>query len=139
MLLGSTSDPGAIRLLRQAMSSPNHMIENAAAKGLAELQDKESIPLTIEACKRAPAETASAMAQSLAYFDDPEAQSVVGHYVPTDIARAPGEGAGKEAFELLSSWRNRKPDCRFCSVLRQSAPLSCWADRTLIGDRKSVV
>jgi hypothetical protein len=88
MLLGATGDPRAIPLLRQALSSPNHMIEIAAAKGLAELQDKESIALIIEACKRAPAEAASAMAQSLAYFDNPEAQSVVDHYVPTDVAKA---------------------------------------------------
>lgn len=88
MLLGATGDPRAIPLLRQALSSPNHMIEIAAAQALAELQDKESIPLIIEACKRAPAEAASLIAGALVYFDDPDAQSAVNTYVPKDYAKA---------------------------------------------------
>jgi hypothetical protein len=86
-LLGSTGDPRAIPLLRQALSSPNHMIEIVAAKGLAEMQDKDSIPLIIEACKRAPAEGASAIAESLVYFDDPSAQKAVDTYVDKDRAK----------------------------------------------------
>jgi hypothetical protein len=87
MLLGGTGDPRAIPLLRQALSSPNHMIEIGAAEGLAELQDKESIPLIIEACKRAPAEAADVIAQSLVYFDDADAQNAVDTYVPKDMAK----------------------------------------------------
>jgi hypothetical protein len=63
------------------------MIENAAAQGLAELQDKDSVPLIIEACKRAPAEAASVIAGSLVYFDDPDAQSAVDAYVSKDLAK----------------------------------------------------
>lgn len=55
LVLGLTGDPKAIPLLRQALSSPNHMIEVAAAQGLAELQDKDSVPLIIGACYCTPA------------------------------------------------------------------------------------
>jgi PBS lyase HEAT-like repeat len=90
-LLASTGDQRAIPLLRRGLSSPNHMIEIAAANGLAELQDKESIPLIIEACKRAP-EAAGVIAQSLVYFDDAEAQAAVDTYVPKDTAKGLREG-----------------------------------------------
>ena len=86
-LLGLTADPRAIPLLRQALSSPNHMIEIAAASGLAEMQDKDSIPLIIEACKRAPAEAGGVIAESLVYFDDAEAQGAVDTYIPKDTAK----------------------------------------------------
>jgi hypothetical protein len=86
-LLAYTGDPRAIPLLRRALLSPNHMIETMAALGLAEVQDKDSIPLIIEACKRAPAEAAAGMAQSLVYFDDARAQSAVDTYVPKDAAK----------------------------------------------------
>jgi hypothetical protein len=58
-----------------------------AALGLAEIQDKASIPLIIEACKRAPAEAAAVMAESLVYFDDAEAQRAVDTYIPKDAAK----------------------------------------------------
>jgi HEAT repeat protein len=86
-LLASAGDQRAIPLLRRALSSPNHMIEMTAAEGLAELQDKESIPLIIEACKRAPAGAAQTIAESLVYFDDSEAQSTVDKYVPEERAK----------------------------------------------------
>jgi hypothetical protein len=87
-LLGSTGDPRAVPLLRRALLSPNHMIEVVAAEGLAELQDRESIPLIIGACQRAPAEMASVIAESLVYFDSPEAQRAVDTYVPKETAMA---------------------------------------------------
>jgi len=86
-VLGSTGDPRSIPLLRQALSSSNHMVEIVAAQALAELQDKESIPTIIEACKRAPAEAAELIADSLVYFDDPDAQNAVDRYVPKDRAK----------------------------------------------------
>lgn len=87
LLLGLTGDRRAIPLLRQALLSPNHMIEIAAAQGLAEIQDKESIPLIIEACKKAPPAAASSIAEPLIYFDDAEAQSAVDTYVQKDRAK----------------------------------------------------
>jgi HEAT repeat protein len=87
MLLGLTGDRRAIPLLRQALLSPNHMIEIAAANGLAEIQDKESIPLIIEACKKAPPAAAALIAEPLIYFDDIEAQSAVDTYIPKERAK----------------------------------------------------
>lgn len=97
MLLGSTGDQRAVPLLRRGLLSPNHQVEIAAAMGLAEVRDKDSIPLIIEACRRAPAGAAAAIAESLVYFDDAEAQSAVDTYVPKERAkvlrdsRAPGK------------------------------------------------
>ena len=87
MLLGLTGDRRAIPLLRRALLSPNHMIEIAGADGLAEVQDRDSIPLIIEACKRAPAAAAPRIAESLVYFDDAEAQSAFDTYVPKERAK----------------------------------------------------
>ena len=86
MLVGGTRDARAIPLLRRALSSPNDMIQTAAAMGLAEIQDKGSIPLIIDVCKRAPAEAAEVTARSLVYFDDPEAQKAVDTYIPKERA-----------------------------------------------------
>ena len=94
-LLGLTGDPRAIPLLRQALLSPNHMIEVAAAIGLAETQDKDSIPLIIEACQKAPAEAAAVMAKSLVFFDDPQAQSAVDTFIPKDMAKQDREARAK--------------------------------------------
>lgn len=57
------------------------------ASGLAELQDKDSIALIIEACERAPAEAARVIAESLVYFDDPDAQRAVDQYIPKERAK----------------------------------------------------
>ena len=85
-LLGLTGDPRAIPLLRRGLQSRNHMIVNAAAQGLAELQDKDSVPLIVEACQKAPKEVAASIASSLVYFDGPEAQAAVNAYVPKSQA-----------------------------------------------------
>jgi len=86
-ILGWSRDPRAIPLLRQALLSRNYMIEIMAALGLAEIGDRDSIPFIIEACKRAPAEPAAAIAQALVYFDDAVAQSAVDQFIPKDIAK----------------------------------------------------
>jgi len=99
MLLASTGDGRAIPLLRQGLLSPNHQIEYVSALGLAELQDKDSIPLILLACKIAPEAIAPAIAESLVYFDDPEAQKAVDAYVPKERARILREGktAGRKS------------------------------------------
>ncbi len=63
------------------------MIEIAAAMGLAEIGDKGSILLIIEACKKAPTEAAAVLARSLVYFDDDAAQSAVDQFVAKDVAK----------------------------------------------------
>jgi HEAT repeat protein len=88
LLLAMTEDPRAIPVLRQALHSPDQVIESGAAKGLAELQDKDSIPLIIEACRTAPADGAALIADSLVYFDDPRAQSAADAYLPKEKAEA---------------------------------------------------
>lgn len=85
--LGMTGDVRAVPLLRQALLSPNWMIQVMGANGLSEIQDRESIPLIVEACRRAPSEAASKIAESLVYFDDPDAQGAVDTYVPKERAK----------------------------------------------------
>jgi len=88
IMLGQTEDPRAIPLLRQGLRSSNPFIENAAAMGLAQLQDKDSIPFIIGACQRASAATAHLVAKSLLYFDDPQAQNTAETYFSKeDLAR----------------------------------------------------
>lgn len=87
-LLGLTSDPRAIPLLRLGLSSPNHQVVIFAALGLAQIQDQGSISLIVDACRRAPAEAASGIARALVYFDNPEAQDAVNKYLPDKVATA---------------------------------------------------
>ena len=102
IFLGWSRDLRAIPLLRKALLSPNHMLEIFAAMGLAEIGDKESIPFIIEACKRAPAEPAAAMAETLVYFDDNTAQTAVDLFVPNDRARVAREARAKTKTGPLS-------------------------------------
>jgi hypothetical protein len=87
-LLGITGDPRAVPLLRRALKSPNHMIQIAAAMSLAEMQEKDSVPLIIDACRQSPAEVASTIARALIYFDSPEAQSAADRFMPASMAKA---------------------------------------------------
>jgi len=82
-----SGDPRAIPLLRQALSSPNFMIQAAGARGLMQLQDRASIPLIIEACQKAPPEAAFAISQgSLLEFNDPRAQSAAKEFAAANEA-----------------------------------------------------
>jgi HEAT repeat protein len=94
LFLAETGDPRGIPLLRRALFAPSFMTQAYAAEGLALAQDKDSIPLIIEACKRSP--TASlAIAESLVYFDDPRAQNAVDTYIPKDFAKSLREARAK--------------------------------------------
>jgi HEAT repeat protein len=95
MLLGATGDRRAIPLLRQALLSHNYLIEAAAARGLAEIQDKDSIILIVDVCKKAPTQVAGLIAEPLLYFDDPQAQDAVDKYVPKAIAKDLREARAK--------------------------------------------
>jgi HEAT repeat protein len=85
--LADTGDPRGIPLLRRALQSRNYMMAVWAAKGLAQIQDKNSIPLIIAACQGAPTGFASEIAKSLIWFDDPRAQTAVDTYVPKEHAK----------------------------------------------------
>jgi HEAT repeat protein len=86
-LLAMTDDPRGIPLLRQALLSANPMIQAVAAQGLASLQDKDSIPQIIAACKKASASERTALARSLVYFDDPQARAFAELNVPATTFR----------------------------------------------------
>jgi hypothetical protein len=87
ILLAETRDPRGIPLLRRALQSPDFLIAAMAAKGLALIQDKASIPLIISACKRPYPDESEAIAQSLIYFDDAKAQSAADLYLPKEAAQ----------------------------------------------------
>jgi hypothetical protein len=81
LLLAVTGDERGRVLLRKGMSSPNYLIQAISAKGLAKLQDKDSIGLIADACNKAPAEMAAVIAQALVFFDEPQAQAAAERYI----------------------------------------------------------
>ena len=95
LYLGLTGDQHAVPLLRRALESHNYFIEARAARGLAAIGDSFSVPLIIQAVSHAPADPAGAIAQSLLYFDDPDAQYTFNLYVPKEIAQGLREAKAK--------------------------------------------
>lgn len=83
--LAMTRDPRGIPLLRQALTSTNPMIQAWASKGLAAQHDNASVPLIITACKKLPSSGRTALAESLLYFNDPQAQQYALLNLPKDI------------------------------------------------------
>lgn len=63
------------------------MIQAVAASSLADLHDNASIPMIINACRRAPADAASAIARALLDFNDPEAQRAAKEFRPAKAPR----------------------------------------------------
>lgn len=86
LLLGASEDPRALPLLRRALSSPNPLIASDAADGLAQMQDKSSVPLIIARCKKSRPDQADIIAEALVYFDDPDAQAAFKTFVPAEKA-----------------------------------------------------
>jgi len=76
------------------------MIQIFAALGLAQANDKESIPLIIEVCDSESAGTTAQIAKSLVFFDDPRAQAAADRYIPKDMLKLYREGraAGDTPF-----------------------------------------
>jgi hypothetical protein len=107
--LAQTGDPRGIPFLRRALQSRNYMIAVWAARGLVQIQDKDSIPLIIAACQRAPTGFASEIAKSLIWFDDPRAQTAVDTYMPKEHAKifrdARAQGMGVFGWQRI----NRAP------------------------------
>lgn len=104
--LADTGDPRGIPLLRRALQSRNYMIAAFAAKGLVQIQDKDSILLIIAACQRAPTGFASEIATSLIWFDDPRAQTAVDTYMPKEHAKifrdARAQGMGVFGWQSIN-------------------------------------
>lgn len=81
-LLGITGDDRGKDLLKKGLKSRNHLIQVNAARGLAKLGDRDSIPLIISACKNTPAqEMAGLIARALVFFDDVQAQSAADSFI----------------------------------------------------------
>ncbi len=103
--LAKTGDARGIPLLRKGLSSPNLMIVTLAAAGLAQAQDRASIQLIIGTCKRLPASAAHFVADSLLFFDDPDAARTFAFYFPNvDIPQA-RKFRGYRPFSRLSNAR----------------------------------
>lgn len=100
--IGMTGDPRGRALLRRALSSRNYLVQAAAAKGLAKLQDKDSIPLIIRVCEKAPAEMAPLIAGALVFFDDQQAQAAADRFIPNkktlEHLRKRSRGKGADPF-----------------------------------------
>jgi hypothetical protein len=87
LLLALAEDPRGIPLLRRALQSHNLIIVLFAARGLAQIQDKDSIPLIIAMCEDTPTFAAALAEAALLYFDDSRAQIAVDKYVDKERAR----------------------------------------------------
>lgn len=87
LLLGESGDRRAIPLLRQGLSSQDSIIQVLSARGLAQLQDKASIPLIVAACQQAPAGTAGAIARWLLDFNDLQAKNAARAFLPSDLVK----------------------------------------------------
>jgi len=100
VFLGETGDPRGLPILRRAMSSSDYVIQIMAAKGLAKLQDRASVPLIIAACEKS-AWAAPAIAEALVYVDDPQAQIAAEKYLPKKLLESLRETKnlpGNDAF-----------------------------------------
>lgn len=73
--MAEVGDPRGLPILRKGLISSNYTIRVMAARGLALLQAKDSIPLIIEAAQHAPSEIRWAIAEPLVAFSDPKAQA----------------------------------------------------------------
>jgi len=88
LIVGDLNDPRAIPVLRRALQAPNVQIQSAGAMGLAMAGDKDSIPLILDVCSKAP-EAAPVLAMfALVHFDDPRAQNGAAQYLSKDMLQA---------------------------------------------------
>jgi hypothetical protein len=83
--LADTGDPRAIPLLRKGLLSQNFIVQTFAAEGLVKLNDKDSIPLIIDACNKATPDIAEGIAShSLIYLSDQSAQDATAKFIPKE-------------------------------------------------------
>jgi hypothetical protein len=72
--LAMAGDERALPLLRKGLLSPNPAVQGSSAKGLALLQDRQSIPAIIAICDKTKPPMLSFIVYSLLFFDDASAQ-----------------------------------------------------------------
>ncbi len=96
-IIVDTGDKRAIPILRQGLVSPNLMVADLSAEGLAKLGDQNSEPLIEELCGRVPASVASDIAiHSLLIFQSTAAQHAAQRYIPAHLLiRLQRERAGQ--------------------------------------------
>lgn len=73
-LMAEIGDPRGLLILRRGLSSRNYGVRAMAARGLALLDDTDSIQEIIQAAKTAPAEVQAWIARPLLAFDDSNAR-----------------------------------------------------------------
>ena len=81
LALAATGDSRGSEILFRGLESRNYYVVSVSAKGLARLQDRRAIKPIIQACERAPAGMGEVVAESLAFFDDSEAQSAAVRFI----------------------------------------------------------
>jgi hypothetical protein len=81
-LVAIAGDSRGLSIFRKGLSSPNYGVRAMAARGLAVLQDKASIPLIIEAARNAPLEIQWFIAQPLVAFEDSRARAAADELIP---------------------------------------------------------
>ena len=81
LYLAATGDPRGLTILRRGLLNQNYLIQYISARGLALLQDKDSIPLIISACEKAPSELWPLFARPLVFFDDVSAQRAASRFI----------------------------------------------------------
>lgn len=102
LMLAMSKDQRAIPVLRRGLWSSNSLVMMAAARGLAQLQDADSVPLIISAVLRSQKAQAGGIAEWLVFFEDPSAQRAVDHYLTAERARYLrfSRDEGKKPFDL---------------------------------------
>jgi hypothetical protein len=81
-MMAEIGDPRGLPILRKGLSSSNYGIRAMAARGLALLQDKDSIPPIIQAAKTVPSEVQGWIARPLLAFDDSRAREAAEELIP---------------------------------------------------------
>jgi hypothetical protein len=106
--VAAAASPGYYDLLAEGLDSKNLLIGAMAASGLAKLQMPKAIDVLIEKGRHAEGEARTAIAQALAYYSDPRAQTAA------DQLAAPNEAAliagtrrltAEHGVEQLLQWR----------------------------------
>jgi hypothetical protein len=80
-MLARAKDRRAIPVLRQALSVENHAIVEMAVRGLAWLNDTDSIPLVAQQLVRFRPKLAQSVAAAVAEFSDPRVGPILDRFV----------------------------------------------------------
>ena len=105
LALAEANDVRSKPILYKGLLSPNFLVVQRSALGLARLQDENSIRLIIAACERLSPEAASLVAKAFAYFRSAEAQAALVRFIQNAservaiVERARSSGPKGAVFE----------------------------------------